>query len=79
MFNGTLKIRFFIDISWRYLITLIGLINTGNLLIFKFRDSKKLECSQISKFEWYEARGLKKSLGRPNLFKSFKILKIKIL
>jgi len=64
MFNGTLKIGFFIDISWRFLKNLhcsIGLINSENLLIFKFRNSKvdlkdnfannkkKLECLQISK------------------------------
>ena len=36
----TLKIRFFIDISWRYLKNLIGLINSDHLVIFKFRISK---------------------------------------
>ena len=35
MFNGTLKIRFFIDISWRCLIN-----SKHNLLIFKFRNFK---------------------------------------
>ena len=48
MFNGTLKFGFFIDISWRYLKTFIALIdrhqfvviNSDNLLIFKFRNSK---------------------------------------
>ena len=37
------KIGFFIDISWRCLKTLhcaTGLINSGNLLIFKFRNFK---------------------------------------
>jgi len=43
MFNGTLKIRMFIDISWGYLKTRncsSGLFNSVNLLIFKFRNSK---------------------------------------
>ena len=55
----------FIDISWRCiknLNCLIGINNSDNLVIFKFRNSivdlkynfvnnfKKLECSQISKF-----------------------------
>jgi len=56
------KIMFFIDISWGFKTTLIGLINSDTLVIFKFRkskfdlkdnfvnNSKKLECSQISKF-----------------------------
>jgi len=46
MFNGTLNIRFFIDISWRCLKTVIadiensiGLINSDNLVTFKFRNS----------------------------------------
>jgi len=58
MFNGILKIQFFIDISWRCLnLILIGLINSNNLVIFKFGNSrfgvndhfnnKKLESSQI--------------------------------
>ena len=61
MFNPTLEIRFFIDISWRCLSTLIGF--SDNLVIFKFWNStfdlkdnfvnnlkKTLEYAQISKF-----------------------------
>ena len=34
MFKGNLKIRFFIDISWRCLKTLIDFINSDNLVFF---------------------------------------------
>ena len=74
MFNATLKIRFFIDISWRRLKTLIALVVYLIVTIFKLRNSKidlndnfvnnkKIECSQISKLKWYEARRLRKSRG----------------
>jgi len=52
MFNGTLKVRFFINISWRCLKALhcsIGLINSENLLIFKFRNDGKTISSIIKK------------------------------
>ena len=63
MFNGKLKIGFFIDISWRFLKTLfIGLINSDNLLIFKFRNSK---------LKWYEARQLKKLFRGSNFVQKF--------
>ena len=48
MFNGTLKIRFFIDIGWtcfkhlnKNLHCSISLINSDNLLIFEYRNSKQ--------------------------------------
>jgi len=38
MLNGTLEIRFFIDISWRCLKTLIAQLLSENGLMFKFRN-----------------------------------------
>jgi len=42
IFNGTLKIGLFIDIAWMFknLKTSIGLINSDNLVIIKFWNSK---------------------------------------